>query len=246
MFIQQKIASAAIDNCRSKKLVASGPFKGTPATLDALEHDWGRLLGIYEIWLQPAVSEVLRSNPNVIVDVGASTGCYSIGFANAFPNSKHIAFEMNESEREKFKKIASKISTPIHLRGFCSSDELLQITQKFPKGFLMMDCEGYERELLNEKVHDKLKNWSILVEIHDWHAPGVGEEIQKRFSNTHAISEIWNRPYTPKDFSFLLTFPLNYLCFGVLARMCDDQRNSKMRWFYMVPLSNSYGKAMNE
>lgn len=101
MFIQQKIASAAIDRCRTKKVVASGPFKETPATFDALEYDWGRLLGVYEIWLQGAISDVLRTQSDVVVDVGASTSCYSIGFASALPNSKHIAFEMEESEREK-------------------------------------------------------------------------------------------------------------------------------------------------
>lgn len=229
------MASAAIDRCRQKMVVTSGPFQGTPATVDALEHDWGRLLGVYEIWLQEAISDVLRRQPDVVVDVGASTGCYSIGFANALPNAKHIAFEMDESERDKFRKTASKITTPIDLRGFCSVDELLKITQDYHKGFLMMDCEGFERELLNDQVHLNLNSWSLLVEIHDWHAPGVGNEIQQRFANTHKISEIWNRDYNARDFNFLFIFPINYLLFSVLSRMCDDKRNSKMRWFYMTP-----------
>lgn len=100
----------------------------------------------------------------------------------------------------------------------------------------MMDCEGYERELLNDQVHANLKNWSLLVEIHDWHAPGVGDEIHERFSNTHRITEIWNRAYQLRDFHFLLPFPINHICLNVLSRMCDDKRNSKMRWFYMAPI----------
>lgn len=235
MFIQQRIASAAIDRCRRKGVVASGPFQGMPATVDALEHHWGRLLGVYEIWLQDAIRQVLRSEPAVVVDVGASTGCYSLGFAHALPGSKHIAFEMDDKQRSRFKASATKISTPVDLRGFCGVQELRQIASEFRRGFLLMDCEGYERELLNDAVHVHLKSWTILVEVHDWHAPGVGEEIHARFSCSHDIQEIWNRPYEARDFRFLLPAPLHGLCFSTLSKMCDDGRNSKMRWFLMAP-----------
>jgi len=172
----------------------------------------------------------------VVVDVGASSGYYSIGMAYRLPGSRHFAFEMQENERESLARTAAKINTPINLRGLCTTADLVEIAQNEPRGFLVMDCEGAERELLGDQVHSCLKNWTILLEVHDWHAPGAGEEIYKRFETTHSIQTLWSRTAGPKEFRSIVPWPLNIYCSGVLRRICEEGRGGAgMRFFSMVP-----------
>jgi hypothetical protein len=117
MIFSQKIVSYFIDRCRDRGVVNWGPFAGAPATEDSLAHCWMRLLGVYEFYLHPAVEAAILANPPVVLDVGASSGYYSIGMANRLPGSRHFAFEMQESERESLARTAAKINTTINLMG---------------------------------------------------------------------------------------------------------------------------------
>jgi hypothetical protein len=236
MIFSQKIVSFFIDRCRDRRVVNWGPFAGAPAAEDSLAHCWMRLLGIYEFYLHHAVEAALLAKPPVVVDVGASSGYYSIGMAYRLPGSRHFAFEMQENERESLARTAAKINTPINLRGLCTPADLVEIAQSEPRGFLVMDCEGAEKELLGDQVHSCLKNWTILLEVHDWHAPGAGEEIYKRFETTHSIQTLWSRSAGPKEFHSIVPWPLNIYCSAVLRRTCEEGRGQAgMRFFSMVP-----------
>ena len=236
MIFSQRIVSYFIDRCRERGVVNWGPFAGAPATEDSLAHCWMRLLGVYEFYLHAAVEAAISSKPPVVVDVGASSGYYSIGMAYRLPDSQHFAFEMQEKERESLARTAAKINTPINLRGLCTPADLAEIAQCETRGFLVMDCEGAEKELLHDQVHSCLKNWTILLEVHDWHAPGAGEEIYKRFETTHSIQTLWSRSAGPKEFRSIVPQPLNIYCSGVLRRTCEEGRGQAgMRFFSMVP-----------
>jgi hypothetical protein len=235
MIFAQRIVSYYIDQIRSKGVINFGPFAGVPATEDSLQHCWVRLLGIYEFYLHDCIERAIAANPNAVVDVGASSGYYSFGMASRLPKSKHIAFEMLESERASLLRTASKISVPIDLRAGCKPQDLVQIANEHRRGFLIMDCEGAERELLGDAVCPGLKNWMVLLEVHDWHAPGAGEEILNRFEASHEIQILWSRKPAPQEFRSVVPWPFNYYCAGVLSRMCDEGRGGGMRFFFMVP-----------
>ena len=216
-------------------MVNWGPFVGAPATEDSLAHCWMRLLGVYEFYLHPAVEAAILSKPPVVVDVGASSGYYSIGMAYRLPSSRHFAFEMQEKERESLVRTAARIVTPINLKGLCTPVDLVEIARSEQRGFLVMDCEGAERELLGETVHPYLKNWTILLEVHDWHAPGAGEEIYERFQTTHSIQTIWTRDAGNQEFASIVPWPLFFYCREVLAKVAQESRGGPMRFFFMVP-----------
>ncbi len=127
---------------------------------------------VYQNYLHPAVEAAILSNPPVVVDVGASSGFYSIGLAYRLPGSQHFAFEMQDGERKSLARTAQNLPSTINLRGLCTPDDLVDIARSEPRGFLVMDCDGAERELLGDQVHSHLKNWTILLEVHDCHAPG--------------------------------------------------------------------------
>jgi hypothetical protein len=238
MILAQRIVSHYIEKIRSKGVINFGPFIGVPATEDCLQHCWMRLLGIYEFYLHGYIERAIRFEPNAVVDVGASSGYYSIGMASRLPSAKHIAFEMQHSERDSFLRTASKISVPIDLRAECKPNDLIKIADENRRGFLIMDCEGAERELLGDAVCTGLRDWMILLEVHDWHAPGSGEEILQRFGATHEIQILWSQKPTPQEFRSVVPWPFNYYCAGVLSRMCDEGRGGGMRFFLMVPKVN--------
>ena len=235
MIFSQRIISYFIDRCRDRGVVNYGPFAGAPATEDSLVHCWNRLLGIYEFYLHGCVEAAIAAKPSVIVDVGASSGYYSIGMAFRLPDSRHIAFEMEERERESLVRTASKISTPITLKGRCHAGDVIEIATAYPEGFLIMDCEGAERHLLGEEVWPHLKHWSILLEVHDWHSPGVGDEIFERFQTTHHIETMWSRAAGDQEIRSILPWPMHIYCKQVLARVCEENRGGRMRFFYMTP-----------
>ena len=206
MIFSQRIVSYFIDRCRDRGVVNWGPFAGAPATEDSLAHCWMRLLGVYEFYLHPAVEVALLAKPPVVVDVGASSGYYSIGLAYRLPGSRHFAFEMQERERESLARTAQKLASPIHLRGLCTPADLVEIAQNEPRGFLVMDCEG------------------------------AGEEIYERFEKTHKIETIRSRAAGEKEFGSIVPWPLNIYCGRVLKRICEEGRGeSGMRFFFMVP-----------
>ena len=118
MIFSQRIVSYFIDQCRRRGVVNWGPFVGAPATEDSLAHCWMRLLGVYEFYLHPAVEAAILSKPPVVVDVGASSGYYSIGMAYRLPSSRHFAFEMQEKERGRWFEQPPRLLHPSILRGF--------------------------------------------------------------------------------------------------------------------------------
>jgi hypothetical protein len=238
MIFDQRIVSRQIDKIRSKGKINFGPFAGVSATEDCLQHCWMRLLGIYEFYLHGCIERAIGFEPNAVVDVGASTGYYSIGMAFRLPRAKHIAFEMQQSERDSFLRTASKISVPIDLKTECKPQDLIQIAEENRRGFLIIDCEGAERELLGDAVCPGLRDWMVLLEVHDWHAPGAGEEILQRFGSSHDIQILWSRNPSPWEFRSVVPWPFNYYCAGVLSRICDEGRGGGMRFFFMVPKVN--------
>lgn len=233
------IASRAVDRMAARGLIASGPFRGFPASDEATHQGfWSHLLGVYEHCLHEPIEALLACSFPLIIDVGGGTGYYAVGLALRKPSARIITFEGEESVRTQLRSYAEKARTKnLEIRGFCAPGDLLPLVESQPGGFLLMDCEGGERELLGAPLHPALATWHILVELHDWHAPGAAEEIRTRFQDSHSIRELWTRDLQASDFNFLLPWPLTHYCLPALRRLCDERRGGPMRFFVMTPKS---------
>lgn len=242
MVFSQRIVSSFIERHRRAGVVASGPFRGVLATETARDHFWLELLGFYEFYLHEAIEVVLSRKPPLVVDVGAADGYYTLGFASRLPGARHVSFEMLEDSRDALRRCAQKLGTPIEIRGLCRPEDLVEVVGSSKRGFLLMDCEGAERELLGGGVVPLLAEWTVLLEVHDGHAPGVGEEIRQRYSSSHDIEVIWTRDATAGDFRAVLPWPLNHYCKGVMRRTCGEGRGVPMRFFFMTPRANNGGR----
>lgn len=232
-----RIASMIIERARKSTRVVSGPFKGAKATESATVHDWNKLMGIYEFYLHPYFEAAIAANPMVCIDVGAAQGYYTLGMAHRLPLSRHIAYEMDEGERKKLLSAITELDPGLNIdvRDECTLNRLKSDLLSSDSGFLLMDCEGGEKDLLTEDVHDCLSRWHILLEVHDYHAPGAGEKIMQIFKDSHDISLCWSKDPSPSDLAQIAPFPLNYLCKEAFRDMFDEKRGGAMRFLYLVP-----------
>ena len=102
-------------------VVRTGPFQGMKyigkSTSSVLIP---KLLGIYERELHPVI-EYATSRPfQTIVDIGAAEGYYCVGLARRMPQTRVVAYEMDEAGRQRLKELAglNHVSDRLEIRGF--------------------------------------------------------------------------------------------------------------------------------
>ena len=103
------------------------------------------------------------------------------------------------------------------------------------RGFLLMDCEGNEEQLLSASICEPLARWHILLEVHDFQAPGAGDRIFELFSATHDVEIIHSRQPDRSTLAAIAPWPLNALCLDAFQDMFDEGRGGSMRFFHFTP-----------
>ena len=77
--------------------VVSGPFIGMQLILMLgqlrLAH---KLLGTYELELFPFLEEIIKSDYDIIINLGAGDGYYAIGLLRNMPNARLVAYESSK------------------------------------------------------------------------------------------------------------------------------------------------------
>jgi hypothetical protein len=98
-----------------------------------------------------------------------------------------------------------------------------------------MDCEGNEEQLLTASIREPLARWHILLEVHDFQAPGAGDRILELFSTTHDVAIIHSSQPDRSTLAALAPWPLNALCLDAFQHMLDEGRGGIMRFFFFTP-----------
>src|SRR5579872_5899906 len=78
--------------------VASGPFQGMHFAWNSY-HDLACLLGTYELELRPVLESLQHFHFDTIVNVGAGSGYYAIGFGLKHPDAMIVSFEADDLTR---------------------------------------------------------------------------------------------------------------------------------------------------
>jgi hypothetical protein len=187
--------------------VSGGPFAGLtypdrePLSLVP------KLLGIYERELHPAIEAAIAAQPNVIVNVGAADGYYAVGLARRCPEARVVAYEADAGQRELCRRVAAANGVNVEIRGAAGPGDLAGAA------LVVMDCEGCERALLAPPVAA-----TVIVELHDFLDPGVGEAIAERFAPTHDVEIVPSGPQPPHSELAL-----------------SEYRPGPMRWAVLTP-----------
>jgi hypothetical protein len=186
--------------------VTGGPFAGLtypdaePLSLVP------KLLGVYEAELHAAVEDAIRARPEVIVNVGAADGYYAVGLARRCPDATVIAYEADAGQAGICRRVAAANHVAVEVRGAAGRGDLGAAS------LIVMDCEGCERALLEPPLEA-----TMIVELHDFLHPGVGDAIAARFAPTHDVTLIPTAAQPPTR------HPLS------------EQRPGPMRWAVMTP-----------
>jgi predicted O-methyltransferase YrrM len=196
--------------------VQAGPFAGMEFPRFAVgrgEFVVPQLLGAYELELRPAIESVIQARPATIVDIGASDGYYAVGLALACPASTVHAYEMNFFPARVCRRLAEHngVADRIVMRGECRVEDLQALA---PGGstFVLSDCEGAEQDLMDPDAVPWLRTSRLIVELHDFAAPGVEDTIRARFEPSHAVEVIRSQRRYVSEWPALTEIPkLGYM-----------------------------------
>jgi hypothetical protein len=188
--------------------VFSGPFATMSLSGNiALSADPKFILGSYEEELHDVINQVICMAPTHIIDIGASSGYYAVGFATKIANTTVTAFEgVAEPHWQQLADLAklNGVSGKIVQRGFCTADELA--TMCSPHSFILCDCEGAEEDILQPLAIPALTSCTILVELHECYRPQLVATLIQRFRPSHGIRIIEGAGRDPSRYLALKRF----------------------------------------
>ena len=183
--------------------VQRGPFAGLryPRRRGDIVH-LAKLLGAYECELHPALDLLVSRAPTLVVNVGSGDGYYAVGLARLLPGADIVAVDPDPIAQRACRETAELNSVASSVRFTPRLDAAaLQraLTELGPTGesarlarraLCVVDCEGYEDELLDPAHAPALAQADILVETHDFARAGVNARLTARFATTHRVERI--------------------------------------------------------
>jgi len=193
----------------TSRVVASGPFAGMKLPDRT---SWGdgdiapKVLGTYEQELHEVLLQFKSRSYGAVVDVGCAEGYYAIGLAMLNKRWRIYAFDTDATARQVCQAAAelNAVDDRITIGGFCSTKDLGSLAQRHGALLCVIDCEGYELELLTSEFIERAGCFSdFIIECHDFVKTGITDQLQDRFRKTHTVRLIKAGSRDPNRFDFL-------------------------------------------
>lgn len=189
-----------------------------------------KLIGSYECELHEAIENLIKRGFTTIINIGAGEGYYAVGMAVRCPQAQIIAFELNEEKRNECMDIAriNGVDDRLTILGKCNAESL--DAYNLDDTLIIVDCEGDEVDILNERLVPKLMRSWLLIELHDALRPGCSRSLWQRFGNDHKMEFISTGPPKPARFPVL-----NGLRPRQRALALDENRLGIQEWLLISP-----------
>ena len=215
--------------------VQRGPFNGLlyPDSVGAGGSALApKLLGTYELEIQPWIEQIIAAQPAQVVNIGAGEGYYAAGLARRLDHSRVFAYEASEESRAALVQLAriNGVTARIELLADCTVAELRRVLK--PRSTLVCDCEGCELALLEPAELPLLKGCVILVETHVIKGLDSANALRARFAATHSIQEVSYQPGLRR------VIPGPPLPAEIRLLAVDERRRFGLRWLFLVPLGS--------
>ena len=216
-------------------VVQQGPFAGmyylSQIGGDELLHGSAfvpKLLGTYEAELHDVITQFATKSYSIVVNVGCGEGYYAIGLARMLQHAQIYAFDTDQRCQEWCMEMArlNNVADRVTIAGSCNLEQLSEITTQ--PVLLVVDCEGYELDLLRPDVLPGLCLCDILVEFHDFINPIISYTLCERFDSSHDIMIINSKERDPLDNPALRSLSVQKQRLAV-----DEFRPTKMQWAFM-------------
>ena len=191
--------------------VLNGPFAG----ISLYEKEsWAegnlaaKILGCYEMELVPAIEKAIAKKPEIVINIGAGDGYYSLGLAKRLPDSLVYAFDINTEAQEIciISAVENDLLGQITIAGECTNQKLIELASTGKKTLIVMDCEGAEINLLNQETVASLRNCDIIVECHDFGNPQITPTLLANMAGRFTTETITQTGRNPMGFPFLNSF----------------------------------------
>lgn len=205
---ERVIAGEAVKK-QSGGIVQGGPFVGL--RLDFRERSWGndavaiKLTGLMEAELHSTIELFSKKPVTQIVNVGCSDGYYALGLGVLIPSVPILAVDTDAAEISKVRTNAALNGMTERLQCFSSMEDASAVLKS--TGFVVCDVEGAEDNLIDPSRFPSLLSSNLIVELHEFIAPGVGQRIKKRFEATHKIWELHSGGRNPNASPILSDLP---------------------------------------
>lgn len=222
----------------AERRVAAGLFRGLRLP-DGEAHGsqfMPKLMGCYELEIGPVLRRLLARGWPSVINAGAGDGYYACGCARALPGARVVAFEAVESEHALIAETArlNEVAERVETRGACDAEGLARLLEERPESLVIMDVEGFEDDLLDERVARACGKAALLVELHERERPGLHGRLAERFGGSHRLHSIptvrrtvWNLPYP--------LLPVRLYLRHHLVKHAEEWRGGPMRWLVMEP-----------
>lgn len=202
-----------------------------------------KLLGSYELEIQPALGCLLARRWDAIINIGAGEGYYACGCARRHPQIPVFAFEAVAAEHGLIADLAARngAADRVTVAGACRPEDLAALLERHPRSLVIMDVEGAEAELLAGPVPTRCRQAALIVELHEAAAPGIGDRLAAAFAASHRLESVWSRPRTVWDAPYPV-LPLRLYLRHHLLKHMEEWRGGRMRWLVMCPRWEAAGQ----
>lgn len=176
---------------RSGTTILSGPFQGMKYATDGAEGTRSsRLLGVYEASLAPVIDTIIARAYPLVIDIGSAEGYYAVGLARRMPATRLMARDESPKAQDLCRALAAlnDVADRVEIGGRMDHAGLA-ICATTPTA-IICDIEGAEGDLLDPTAAPALRAADILVEVHEFMAPGLLALLTTRFAPTHTITRI--------------------------------------------------------
>jgi len=196
-----------------------------------------KVLGNYELELQPCLASIAPRLKDRLVVVGAAEGYYAVGLLRNHPELRAIAFELDDYTRDLLKRMAeiNGVAERLDIRGGCTLGTLKNSLSEGPVDLVLMDIEGAENEMLDPIKIPELRNCHILVEVHDHLVPGTNQKLTQLFADSHVVECLESVNRQPRDIQHPL-FRLLARIPGYCASTILWERSFPTKWLFLSPL----------
>ena len=222
----------------SNHKILCGPFRGVeiPVSLASSSPSWcaGWILGTFE---QQLLEYVTSHRWRFVVNVGAAEGYYPVSLLKKGYAAQAIAFESLEVEQKKMKLFSelNGVDSKIKTIGHAGPNFIHQIDpDSLTDGpsLMIVDIEGSEFDLLDSDTLGKLKNFHLVVEVHNFVVKEKDkiELFVKSLAQYHDIEIV-----TENSRNIPSRNEVSFLSRRELLMLIAEERPSDMFWVLATP-----------
>lgn len=224
----------------AKNKIFFGPYKNTKIINDIKQtfniYIIQQILGTYEINVQEYSIDLQKKYKlKNIVSFGSGNGFHPLGLIKNSYFKKAICFEKNRLFQKiliknfKINNILGKLSC-FSEASFKKVFDLLD-DNELKRTLFIIDVEGDEYELLNNKIFNKIKNSYLIIENHDFKIKNKNKikKIKKLLNKTFNVKIINSKFPKIEDYLYKINLNQDELVLSLF------EKRKKMDWFICKP-----------